>query len=302
MNAAEPNYQQKDLSGYDDFVCVAREQLYSQDWAFRGQPRADWRLSPSLERTIESKKSLQVGAFVNERFEERVLLRQFKKRAFQYIIDTPDEDDDLEWLALMQHHGAPTRLLDWTLSPYVGLFFALAEAVPEQPTALWAVNTLALKQHAEVELQCSDPSYSSCPDDQNGQRLWFKRVFFPDHSPSAEASGPSVIMPVSPFRMNERLTIQQGLFLCANRNDLPFQSRLEDTMNKIGTRNGGATVGLFKLTISNGAKLQMLRELGRMNINYSTLFPGIDGLAKSLGTRAKISPPKHQSDRPAHGI
>ena len=59
--------------------------------------------------------------------EERIL-RIFKRKAHHFLSAGPLPDDDFEWLALMQHHGAPTRLLDFTWSPYVAAFFALQRA------------------------------------------------------------------------------------------------------------------------------------------------------------------------------
>ena len=62
----------------------------------------------------------------------------FKRKAHQFLAQPPDPDDDFQWLALMQHHGAPTRLLDFTWSPYVAAFFALERATSD--AAVWALN------------------------------------------------------------------------------------------------------------------------------------------------------------------
>jgi FRG domain len=70
--------------------------------------------------------------------EQNCLLGAFKRRAHQYIPDLPDKEDELEWLALMQHYGAPTRLLDCTTSPYVATFFAATSVQSPEDSAVWA--------------------------------------------------------------------------------------------------------------------------------------------------------------------
>jgi FRG domain len=79
---------------------------------------------------------------------ERYLLSTFQRRAHHYITYPPERDDELEWLALMQHHGAPTRLLDWTKSPYVELFFALEPIMGADFAAVWAIDLDWCKQQA----------------------------------------------------------------------------------------------------------------------------------------------------------
>jgi hypothetical protein len=86
-------------------------------WAFRGEPSARFELLSSLARRLE--RHCPDRQAWRER-EERAL-RIFRRKAHIYLEADAQAvlDDDLRCLALMQHHGAPTRLLDFTKSPYV---------------------------------------------------------------------------------------------------------------------------------------------------------------------------------------
>lgn len=75
--------------------------LACERWAFRGQCNTEWGLTSSLDRLARSRKTCSSHA-------EQYLLTTFKRRAHHYLRDLPGEHDELEWLALMQHHGAPT--------------------------------------------------------------------------------------------------------------------------------------------------------------------------------------------------
>ena len=90
---------------------------FAEGWLFRGCQRAKWDLETSLERHVPSdQKSSQAEGF---------LLREFKRRADVYLNANQVPETTIEWLALMQHFGAPTRLLDMTKSPYVAAYFAV---------------------------------------------------------------------------------------------------------------------------------------------------------------------------------
>src|SRR5690606_29165357 len=84
---------------------------------------------------------------------EEYTLREFQRRAHHYSSDLPEKDNVLEWLALMRHHGSPTRLLDFTKSPYVAAFFAVSKAARDDSAAIWAINAKALKTHAAEVLK-----------------------------------------------------------------------------------------------------------------------------------------------------
>jgi hypothetical protein len=262
--------------------------LRLQDWAFRGHQDANWNLQPSIERLRSSyPNSIVYGA-------EQYVRTAFTRRAHHYLQRLPDEGEQLEWLALMRHHGAPTRLLDWTRSPYVATFFALAEAREDQVSAIWAIHTRAIKSEA-IQILVE----SGVIEDPKGNDFSFSdpKVF---DSVFLQKSHPAIIAPVQPLKMNERVTSQQGLFLCPNSLDFGFEFALKQVLKSESDkwRNNPAQTEpvvlpqrLFKLYIDPKVRSQVLRELHRMNINYATLFPGLDGFARSLETNVTLSVP-----------
>ncbi len=113
-------------------------------WCFRGQRESAWTLQTSLDRVVRvSFENLRVSTphgryfllsgsnHLDRRNVEGALLFRFKQQAHQFIAHTPPVDDKASWFALMQHYGTPTRLLDWTSSPYVALYFAVEEKPQE---------------------------------------------------------------------------------------------------------------------------------------------------------------------------
>ncbi|HUQ96918.1 MAG TPA: FRG domain-containing protein, partial [Chitinophagaceae bacterium] len=90
----------------------------SDNWAFRGQLHTHWELRNAIERTDFIKRHNGIEAdFVQE----------FKRGARNYLAKDETPGHLIEWLALMQHHGAPTRLLDFSKSPFVAAFFAFEQ-------------------------------------------------------------------------------------------------------------------------------------------------------------------------------
>jgi hypothetical protein len=263
--------------------------LKEHRWAFRGQANATWKLEPSIER-------LQKAHHDTFRMHAEEYVRQaFKRRAHHYVQYLPGEKEELEWMALMRHHGAPTRLLDWTRSPYVAAFFAVAEAGEAAESAIWAIDIDAVKTEAINLL--SDSGVIGRPEGRDfsfSDPEVFDRVFLHETSPA-------IVAPVQPLKTNERATSQQSLFLCANASQCEFEFALKQVLKSGWDRYEAWRLEhhpkeelfkpelLFKLCIAPKARSELLRELYRMNINYATLFPGLDGFARSLGTNITVS-------------
>lgn len=114
------------IKSFDDLYQMS--QAYRKGrWVFRGQSQVDYLLLPRIGR-----------AEMETRNEQRVL-DFFKREATAYI--DRSLDSDWNWLAMANHHGLPTRLLDWTTNPLVAAYFA-AESEHESDGVLYMLNTI----------------------------------------------------------------------------------------------------------------------------------------------------------------
>jgi hypothetical protein len=96
---------------------------------FRGQADFSWSLEPSLARINHPDHcySMSLRGWLDL---ESYLIREFKKYSYPYLKDKPSNEYD--WLVHAQHHGLPTRLLDWSENPLKALFFAIEDRAFDQ--------------------------------------------------------------------------------------------------------------------------------------------------------------------------
>jgi hypothetical protein len=236
------------LASWDAFLKLVIHPPYS-NWAFRGERDERWPLYSSLSRYLMN-FGVHRDAWPEQ--EERIL-RIFKRKAHQFLDRPPEWNDDFQWLALMQHHGAPTRLIDFTWSPYVAAFFALERTVGDG--VVWALNPARVDSSRNRRPARTDPRV---PGNLEKHYLTGNR---------------RVIWMGEPYTMNRRLIAQSGTFAVPGVLDVPVEEILSD-------RDQESI--LAKFVITNPVRETGMRELYRMNITPSTLFPDLDGLARSM--------------------
>ena len=246
----------------------------SGKWIFRGQRDLGWPLRTSLERACEGFNGdlSRHGAQL-----EQILLREFQRRFHHYRADVPHQGAVLEWLAYMQHFGAPTRLLDWTYSLHVAAYFAL-EAPDANGCAVWAIDQQWLQAQSFEKMKVSHHYPSDAKErgrverfllgvPLDGDAAWLQTLLEDRHPPR-------MVFCANPFRLNERLTLQKGLFLAPGDANSSLECNLEEMADY--------TQHVRKFALPGSSRLSLLRQLDRLNIGSATLFPGLEGFSRSL--------------------
>jgi hypothetical protein len=237
-------------------------------WLFRGHRKASWRLEPSLER-CEPNKLLSTEL----RFYE-----EFRSKAHLYTDTTPPLDDDVGWLSAMQHHGVPTRLLDWSYSAFVALFFAVEHSGTEPNAALWGINMELLERRYKAFIV---GEFGLPPEAKLEARENFRTIAFP-YAFTDTTKG--LIVPILPQFHVSRLSSQQGCFLL----NCNYLTTFEDSLAQMMA--GETAIWLYKITLPHTLRKECLRRLMHFNIHPASLYPDLDGLAKFLTLKNELFP------------
>jgi hypothetical protein len=270
-------------------------EIAAKTWVFRGLKSSAYKLEPAIERE-EKTKSIGWSAL------ESLAKSEFKARARSHLSAAlipadGDELAELTWLAQMQHYGIPTRLLDFTYSPFVALYFAIRNGYEKSDRThvrLWAVDAQAVNGRfgqvageawRQEQKRKGRPFIRLAPmDDFSTQRdrveaetkglhALVGELLLATGTRSREGLNRSgCVCKASPPAFNPRLVSQQGAFLLNCAEELSFEASLTKMMEPC---SGWAKT--FDIPIDLIPEVE--RRLFQMNIHEQALFPDMEGLA-----------------------
>jgi len=248
------------VTSYNDL----QEKLFEDSWnpnlgrfrsryAFRGLSDTKYELATTLIRLGGDYARL-----------ENHLLRNFSKYAHQSVVE---KDLIWHWLSIAQHHGLPTRLLDWTYSPYVAMHFATANIEKfDMDGVIWAVNYVKLNRVLPEILR----------DElrKEGANVLTVKLLA-EHVGSLKEldslSEEDFVLFIEPPSIDDRFINQFAFFSIASNPNLILDKWLQQHPDM-----------WQKIIIPKELKWEIRDKLDQANITERVLFPGLDGLGQWL--------------------
>ncbi|MFU8776390.1 MAG: FRG domain-containing protein [Roseovarius sp.] len=238
---------------------IPRIMRHRSHFLFRGHSRTDYPLVPGLARAGGRQKGL-----------ERHLLRNFKKYARSHLSHNEDRPENFwHWIALAQHHGLPTRLLDWTYSPLTAAHFACCDlADMDCDGAIWMVD-----YHGAHDLL---PENLKNPLRRQGAFVYTDEMLSEVIPSLDDLSNPDPrnrgqVLFFEPPSISSRFVNQYACFSVG----IGDSDSIDPWLSK--------NVNLWrKVVVPAQLKWEIRDKLDQSNISERVLFPGLDGLCAWL--------------------
>ena len=234
------------IKSLPDLVDALRDDLknYPDPVWYRGHSRPEWKLVPGFHRLKKPASEID-------------LINRFRQNANLLVEQSPKSDFD--WLFVMQHYGVPTRLLDWTESPLVGLYFAVTEH-PRVDGTLWVLRPIDLNK--QTTSKPDEAKYIPSFEDESLKNY---------STIAVEKGNLNGILPIAVIatRNNDRIQAQLGAFTISHGTKTPIE--------QIGDKKHVA-----KYTIPAGSKEHINSDLKLLGFTKFQVFPELSSIGDNI--------------------
>lgn len=226
---------------------------------FRGQSNAEWGLTPRIWRpeyrdANEAEMRLEFESVGTPLTQPRTIADQW------------------HWYFLMQHYGAPTRLLDWTINPLVALYLAVCDE-PDQDGAVWIIDPWRWNRaHVKDLFGPAVPGWR----ETKKYLLDLEQAF--DTDKDENQTDEKWPVAIEPPHIDRRIAAQGSKFTLFGT-----KKNMEDSpaINRPRGRKGKHAV-LDKIIVKQHAALELREQLNQIGINGRAMFPDLEGLGKHI--------------------
>ncbi len=242
---------------------------FRSPYVFRGAQNKKYKLRSALHRMGPNYREI-----------EKHLLRNFRRYAHRDVVEC---DSVFHWMSVAQHHGLPTRMIDWTYSPFIAIHFATAQINKfDRDGCIYMFNFVAAKKFLPEDLQENlleeggDVfNVSQLADKIN--RLKDLKVLYPEIFP--------IFM--EPPSLDDRMVNQYALFSFMSDIDFTLHAWLKSHPELAR-----------KIIIPKEIKWELRDKLDQANITERLLFPGLDGLSMWLKRQYSSGPQTLKKEKP----
>jgi hypothetical protein len=246
---------------------IKRIEQIKEDWEskkdgepglwFRGSQNSSWRLVPKLYRARAPVKELL------EREDE--MREEFVRRAPSLTSHSPR--NVWEWYFLMQHYTAPTRLLDWTEDPQIGLYFALKDSEGYHDAAVWVLDPWRLNKLVLDADEVLPPGSDGLPDAD----ILKYRPWLPDRFDAKQRLKKKSPVAIYPNQFDRRIAAQRSCFT--------VHGIQPDSLEKLFPKSQK----LFAKIVIPARAIESVRgKLEDISIDEATIYPDLEGLGKCV--------------------
>lgn len=236
---------------------------------FRGVTNSEYRLEPGLLRDC----SLACGTKDVSREQikqlEAYMLWRFKAAGLPFAGLT--RSSDIDWLFLMQHHGLPTRLLDWSKNALIALYFAVRKHDRKHTeAAVWAIDPRRLNEACQLGRSITFPHSKQQRKIEDYCSLRYAET------------DPTYPIPLIPNHVSTRLSAQHSRFT--------FHTDRRGSLNRfaIDFHAIDRSWYLAKIVIDQSHQPAILRALRLFGITQTDIMPGLDSLATEVLQRMTL--------------